>query len=147
MQDAQKLYFRLPEGAPYATESVWAEYKTDDVLVVRNSPFYAKGISCYDEVNFVDDEGLLYFHEVVKKNGHSTYRILQQTPVQRENFEANWRPLQELGCSYESKVDEGRALYSVDIPPEVNIRRAYDLLEQGEKEGVWVFEEADYGGV
>lgn len=140
-----KLFFRLPEGASYPTESVWAEYKTPELLVVLNSPFYAKGVSFLDEVHFTVEDDVPYFTEVVHKSGHSTYRILQQTEDQKESFERYWRALQDIGCTYESKIDIGKTLYSVNVPLEADIKQAYEFLEKGEKEGVWFFEEADYG--
>lgn len=140
-----KLFFRLPEGAPYATESVWAEYKTSDSFIVLNSPFYAKGVSYLDEVHFTVEDDVPYFLEIFQKGGHSTYRILQKYEDQKKIFVQNWRPLEDLGCTYESKIAADQVLYSVDVPPEADIKQVYTFLEKGEKEGVWFFEEADYG--
>lgn len=145
MSEKVKLFFRLPDDAPYATESVWSEHKTNDSLVVLNSPFYVKGISYLDEVDFTVEDGLMYFKNVLKKGGHSTYRILQRAVDQKKTFEEFWGPLEKIGCTYESKVDNDRILYSVDVPPTTDIKEAYAFLEKGEQVGAWVFEEADYG--
>jgi hypothetical protein len=40
--------------------------------------------------------------------------------------------------------DRTESLYAIDIPPTVNINEAYKVLEQGEADGVWEFEEGYY---
>jgi len=53
-----------------------------------------------------------------------------------------WKPLAALGCSYEQAT---KRLMSVDIPPTANIYQAYALLEKGEHNQMWDFEEAHCG--
>lgn len=146
MSTKVKLFIRLPEGMPHVTESVWAEYKTPESLALLNSPFYAKGMSYLDEVRFTKRDGFPYFTEVLRRGGHSTYRILQQTEIQKKSFEQYWKFLQDIGCTYESETGADRVLYSVDVPPGADIKQAYNYLEKGEKDGVWFFEEANYAG-
>ena len=50
--------------------------------------------------------------------------------------------LQEIGCTYERV---GARLVAVDVPPETDIYKAYELLDAGEKAGVWGFQEAHWG--
>jgi len=50
--------------------------------------------------------------------------------------------MERLGCTYENANSR---LLSIDVPPSVDIYKAYSLLELGEKEGVWDFEEAHCG--
>jgi hypothetical protein len=143
-QNLVKLTFNLsPDWHGSSTESVWAEPTPNGTLIIRNTPFYAKGVSFLDEVSFADEDGAAVFEDVVQKSGHSTYRILQPNKNKIERFEEFWKPIERLGCSLESKIDKN-ALYAVDVPPNVDVRSIYSLLEEGEKADVWDFEEADY---
>jgi hypothetical protein len=50
-----------------------------------------------------------------------------------------------MGCSYESaslSLSMGqRLLYSVDVPPTTDIYEVYEMLEKGENDEVWQFQE------
>ena len=56
-----------------------------------------------------------------------------------------WNTLEKSGCSYESmriKLSIGqRVLFSVDVPPSADIHEIYDVLERGENDAVWRFQE------
>jgi hypothetical protein len=58
--------------------------------------------------------------------------------------------LQALGCTYESgNMDLGSGpvvLYSVDVPPEADVNAVYDLLQDGEARGAWIFAEGHCRG-
>ena len=60
------------------------------------------------------------------------------------SFLDRWRELEFLGCSYEGSGVSERRLYSIDMPPSVPVHEAYSLLEKGEEDGVWNFEEGLY---
>jgi hypothetical protein len=62
--------------------------------------------------------------------------------VSWDEFEIAWEHLATLGCTYERATQR---LISVDVPPTTDIYRAYDLLEDGERNQVWNFEEAHCG--
>jgi hypothetical protein len=136
----RKLFFRLEEGAWHgsATESLWAEPVAGGRYRLRNSPFYAFGVSAEDIVLAQEEEGTLFFKEVSLGGGHSTYRIMKAKGLQPEDFERYWAPLRQAGCSYEE--GPGRLL-AVDVPPRADIQHVYSLLEQGEQAQVWHFEE------
>jgi hypothetical protein len=60
-------------------------------------------------------------------------------------FEEYWSALQALRCSYEGgdiKLSIGhRKLYSVDVPPSADINRIIAILELGQHDGVWMYQE------
>ena len=85
---------------------------------------------------------MLLFKEVYQRCGHSTYRIFLSENCSWDEFEMAWKPLAALGCSYEQAT---KRLMSVDIPPTANIYQAYALLEKGEHNQMWDFEEAHCG--
>src|SRR5262249_39706786 len=53
----------------------------------------------------------------------------------KEKFEQYWKPIQDLGGSFESKVDDERVLYAVDIPPEADIGSIIDKWKSGKNMG------------
>jgi|SRR5690554_3084289 len=142
-----KVVFFLGEDQwhGYETESVWAEKITDNRCRIRNTPFYAKGVSFEDVVFVQSKEGCLWFEETSIAAGHSTYRILLEKSIPEGDFAKYWRPLEKLGCSYESADSGEMTLLAVDVPPNVDIHKAYELLDYGEQAGIWGFEEGHCG--
>lgn len=132
----------------HAGEFMWASptgASADNEFELENSPFYAKDVSYKDVVKAAPSgDGRTYeFQEVIRRSGHSTYRLLIEPDSPK--FQAYWRMLEERGCTYESgpiKMNIGpRDHYSVDVPPSADIHEVYRLLEKGEHDGVWDFEE------
>ena len=136
-KDLVKIMFELEAGEwhGYSTETLWAEPVGSHRYRLRNSPFFAFGVSFEDIVFARNENGMLCFDGVSISSGRSTYRLLL-TDKGKGHFEQYWQPLARLGCTYE----EGKAL-AVDVPPNANIDEVYALFEAGEKEGVWDFDE------
>ncbi len=155
MDNLKKVTFEVNESHWHseAVENVWAEpivRGNRSVFIIRNTPFFMKNISFLDTVSVIehkDIEGALLFSSVVERSGHSTYRIL--VDPQSTEFGAYWKKLGYLECTYESSeyaMSTGiKMLYAVDVPAATDVHAVYDILEVGEKKGVWVFEEAHCG--
>lgn len=145
MNERVKITFDLnpDDQQGYRTEGVWAERVGPDEFRILNSPFFAFGVSADDIVNAKQHSGNYKFDHVVRKGGHSTYRIFLQggRTVNGEEFQSRWTAIQALGATFENANDR---LLSVDVAPNVDIVRVYDLLRQGGNEGVWAFEEGNY---
>ncbi|SOO33040.1 conserved hypothetical protein [Xanthomonas citri pv. fuscans] len=110
-----------------------------------NSPFYFYGISFGDIFAAAEKNGgELVFNEVVARGGHSTYRVRIPNGEGHDFFMKHWGPLEDLGCSYEGSDVGSQRLYAIDVPPSADIFKVYELLEQGEKGEIWVFEEGHY---
>lgn len=154
-QVKKKIYFSLdPEdwhGHP--SESLWAEKldnsPSDSVYCLLNSPFFTSGISYRDVVRAgprQDGPGL-QFIEVLDRSGHSTYMVL--VPPICPDFDEYWERLNKLGCTYESMTLDTsfgkRLLYSIDVPESSNIYDVYEILEQGERANLWIFQEGHCG--
>jgi hypothetical protein len=144
MSELSKIVIDLEADAwhGYATETVWAENLSEGVFRIRNIPFYAKEVSVGDDVltEYRDENHHLKF--VTKRGGHSTYRIFLGEEVTAEIFRKYWEPLEKIGCTYEK--GQGR-LIAVDVPPTTDIYHTYALLEEGEKDSIWEFEEGHCG--
>ena len=137
------LPLQTGEWHGYRTETVWAEKLGGNRYRIRNSPFYAFGVSA-DDVIFAnpDDEAKLVFGGVSIRGGHSTYRLMRSAQCEALTFQSYWERLASLGCSYEE--GPGRLL-AVDVPPSVDIYDVYELMERGEASGAWHFEEGHCG--
>ncbi len=142
-----KVVFDLERGeAPYETESVWAERVSEGRFRILNSPFFAFGISYEDEVEAAPCGSVFKFVRVVHRSGRSTYRIILQSEntVKGDDFIKRWEPFHKAGCTFECA---NQRYIAVDIPPSANVAELYELLERGEEQGVWVFEEGHYAGI
>jgi len=75
-------------------------------------------------------------------NGDTTYRIIPKETAPSEDLRRKWQQLERSGCTYE----QGSArLMAIDIPPKADIHEVYSILEEGEREGLWEFEEGHCG--
>jgi hypothetical protein len=142
-----KVTFQLnPEDQQgFETEGLWAERTGPNEFRILNSPFFVFGISAEDTVKAELHDGTYKFDRVVRKGGHSTYRIFLQAgrTIHDEAFRERWNAIQALGGRFENANNR---LLSVDLAPNVNVVKVYELLKQGESEGVWAFEESNYEG-
>lgn len=125
------------------TETVWAEPVGLGRFRVANSPFYVFGVSSEDVVSAREIDGQLVFQNVVSKGGHSTYRVFLHDgrTIQSPEFNKLWAPISELGATFENANDH---FVAVDIPRGKDIHAIYALLEQGELDELWSFEEGNY---
>ena len=134
-------------------ESVWAEPVSDNSVrayYIKNTPFYANSVSFLDIVTIQeskDIKGVFFLSDIVEKSGHSTYRILFDP--ENVGFESYWKKLELLGCGYESSTEgtiQGtKGFYAVDVPKETDIFEVYEVLEDGENNGIWTFDEGHVG--
>ena len=127
-------------------EILWAEpvgSKGSGVFRLMNSPYYARGVSYLDIVRAEEaPDGLgLDYAGTVEPSGHST--VWLQAPNTPE-FARHWQKLHSMGCTYEglnmSTVGGKRTLYSVDVPPEADLDEIVAILEEGDRNGAWLWQ-------
>ena len=146
-----KVVFELDPGDwhGFAAEALWGERVSDGLpprVVLMNIPSHVTGVSFLDtvrvELETLPDGNQFRFAGVTARGGHSTYMIL--APLESAQFPAYWSRLQALGCRYESGACDtsyGRQmLYAVDVPPEADIDAVVAVLENGDRDGVWIFQ-------
>jgi Domain of unknown function (DUF4265) len=137
-----KIRIALDRDAPYEAETLWARAIGDGVFIVDNVPFFAYGLSRGDRIYAQrSDDSVLEYSGVAQHSGHSTYRVFLGE-AQEVRVDEYWRQLEALGCEREIGT---RRLWAIDLSPEVDIFKAYDVFEDGEAEGVWEFEEVHVG--
>jgi hypothetical protein len=142
-----KIRFALSaedQAAGVDAENLWAAALGNRRYRIDNIPFYVYGLSLDDVVHAEEEGGILVFCEVVSRGGHSTYRVLvnDNAGVNGTNLKDLWLKLEELGCTRETAK---RQWIAIDVPPVTNILSVYKILESGEEQGVWSFEEGHCG--
>jgi len=141
-----KIFFKVipPGSKKEVTESLWAEKVSVNQYRLTNIPCFAYDVSNGDVVSTETREGMLFFEKVVLRSGHSTYRIIVVNSTPRNKLDQYLSPIFNLGCVGESMV-RGYHVVCIDVPPTVDIIKVYKLLELGENNKIWTFEEAHYG--
>lgn len=144
-----KVRFTLPpedRAHGVETESLWAKIVSEGRFRIDNIPFYVYDISLGDTVSGDPDDDRIAFCQVLKRGGHSTYRVLltDDAGFESESLAGIWPELENLGCSYEVAK---RRWIAIDVPPATDVFAVCRILEAGESSGVWTFEEGHCGHV
>jgi hypothetical protein len=124
------------------SESVWAEAQDDGTYRLKNVPFYAKGMSREDVVEAETLQGALVYRRVVRRGGHSTYRIYASSGRTAPDVVALVETLERMHCNIEPATDK---LVGVDVLPEADVYKVYAILQEAEREGIVDFQEGHCG--
>lgn len=117
-------------------ESVWAS-KQGDNYRIENIPFFACNIAYGDVVSVEEDDGRLYFNELISASGHSVVHVVL---FDRKYLDELVRLVESSGCSWEgAHVDR---YISIDVPKSVDYLSMKRLLEEGVRSGKWDYKEA-----
>ncbi len=122
---------------PVDYEGLWALPVGEGLFQIDNVPFFARGIAHGDIVSATFEQQELRFQEVVRPSGHSTLRLIIYDEKDIPSVRAL---LEELGCSIERSHIPG--LISVDVPPTVSLAVLRKILDEGEAQERWGYEEA-----
>jgi hypothetical protein len=148
-RDAIQVGIRLDRDSWHGADSegIWTRLVkplADKAIVeVDNIPFFTKGLSLGDKISIVFSHGRVRLDAIVERGGHSTYRVFLENPsIKASNM---LDTIRGMGCDWETAEFHGGELYALDIPPEVDIYKVYEILEQGQREGSWLFEEGYVG--
>ena len=122
---------------PVDYEGLWARPLGEGLFQIDNVPFFATGIAYGDIVSAMPEQQELRFQEVVRPSGHSTLRLIIYDEKEVPSVKAL---LEQLGCAIEQSHIPG--LISVDVPPAVSLAMVRQLLDEGEAQERWGYEEA-----
>jgi hypothetical protein len=59
-----------------AEEKLWIEKKNDLEYQIKNIPFFAPNLAYNDIISVENDEGELYFEDLIRASEHSTIQIV-----------------------------------------------------------------------
>lgn len=127
-----------------SSEGIWAKLVKAlpphrAIVEVRNIPAPTKILSFGDKISVVYSEGRVEFDAMIERGGHSTYRVF----AENKSFDASRMldMIKAMGCDWEMGKHRGGQLDALDVPPEANIHDVYEILDKGQREGHWLFQE------
>lgn len=105
------VYYDL-EGE-IAMESVWAS-KEGNGYRIKNIPFFAPNIAYDDLISIEDDNGELFFDDIIIESGNSTIQLI----IYNENdIEYITKKIECFGCGWEGSHLKG--CISLNIPKKI----------------------------
>jgi len=115
-----------------SSEQIWARRIDENLFEVCCIPFFAYGVALGDFVRTRDDGVKKYIiDDVVKNNGHTTYRILFRST---DEWHSTIDEIRELGCFVEVRWEKS-SLIAVDAPDAGTRARLEPFLSILEKTG------------
>jgi hypothetical protein len=143
---AVKILFYLERDEdgypPVEVESMWA-MEREDGYELDNIPFYAKGVALGDVVAAeADVDGLLVYSRVVRRGGHSTYRVFLLTPGP-DDPQTTVDHFRGQGLGVERDLP---GLLAIDVPPTVSLEVAESVLFDGVDNGRWELQDGYRAG-
>lgn len=143
-QDRVLISFIVEQNGEQFCERLHAMPLGNNLYCLDNSPFYAYGVSFGDIVYASSVDGAVMYERTETRRGHSTYRVRLPAGRGHDAFLARWDDFQKLECTFEGSAANPSRIYSIDVPPQADVYAVYALLEAGEADGVWNFEEVNY---
>jgi hypothetical protein len=143
-KDLVKIKIPLPPGDASGgdAEWVWAKPTNNNEFVLKNVPTFAKGLSYDDVITTELVDGSLVFERVLRRGGHSTYRIYGNSDRRDADVVKVARKLEEMHCEMENATNK---IIGVDVLPEADIYAVYKILDDAEKAGILEFQEGHCG--
>ncbi|MCO6512707.1 MAG: DUF4265 domain-containing protein [Aridibacter famidurans] len=139
-EELEKVLFYLPvddDGyPPYSYESLWAERIGGDAFRIDNIPFFVRELCVEDIVTALDEDGSLYFQEVVEYSQHNTVRIVV---IEKERTTQLISGLRKLGLAFEGLDNY---LFAIDVVDPEKMATLVHFLADGQEKGWWEFEES-----
>lgn len=128
-------YYDVEENL--AEETLWIEPLENNKYQIKNIPFFAPNIAYNDIITVEDDDGNLYFEELVKASEHSTIQIVIFDEQETDKILKN---IEQFGCSWEGM--ENQTILAVDVPPFVNYDILKKYLDKNLTENIFDYKEA-----
>lgn len=141
MKGHVKIFFNITsdDSEELDVESLWA-VPCEEGYRVDNIPFYVKNIALDDVVGAEEIEGYLYADRVIRPSGHSTIRLWFSS---KDKVQSTRALLKSIGC--DSEISDNDRLVAVDVPPRVKYEVVKKILDAGEEDGIWEYQEACLG--
>jgi hypothetical protein len=144
--DQVRVRFRLEREddgwPPVESEGVWAIPCGADEYRLDNVPWFARGVAYGDLVRAVADEhDVLWVESTLRWSGRYTIRVipLGDGPAQAE-CEGIIGTFLPLGVECENGLPSFK-IVALDIPPTAHLPEIKRLLNDGEADGRWGYEE------
>ncbi len=139
-----KIRFELEQDddgwPPVGGESLWATDLGHDRYRLDNTPWFVRGVTCYDVVGALppDAESMPVVSQVLEHSGHLTVRVLPLGDRGADTLAALISEFNTLGVDCEG--DQVHGLLALDIPPSTRLAPVKDHLGRGAADGRWQYE-------
>jgi Domain of unknown function (DUF4265) len=120
-----------------AEESLWIDKLDNDEYQIKNIPFFAPNISYDDIIKVENDEGILYFEEVVKTSEHSTIQVII---FKKEFADIIIENIESLKCSWEGMNNQ--KLLAIDVPDKVHYSGIKSYLDKQFEDNILDYKES-----
>lgn len=117
-------------------ESVWAS-KEDNYYRIKNIPFFAPNIAYDDLVSVEEDDGELFFDEIIEESGNSTVQVILFDEDKAEMIKNN---VENLHCGWEGS--HLKNYFSINVPKDVNYDPLRDFLQHFHTKGILDYKES-----
>ncbi|NTW42798.1 MAG: DUF4265 domain-containing protein [Cellulomonadaceae bacterium] len=127
---------------PAESEGLWAQLAGPGRFRLDNTPWFVRGVAAGDIVEAEPDEaGTLWFVDVVERSGRVVVRVIpRRDGALRGDRQAVLDAFAPLGVSGEAMASPV-SIVALDIGPDAALAPVRALLERGEAEGLWHYEE------
>lgn len=137
----KKILFKLEKDEddypPNEWESLWATEIGSGHYVIDNIPFFVRDVSCGDTVSVIENNGELFFDDVVEESLNSVLRVIAYDP---DHISELRERLLSLKC--ESELSHIPNLIAVEVPAAADLDSVLKFLDEGEKDQLWEYETA-----
>ena len=139
MHDIALVYLEEIEKE-YLTEMVKAE-KIGDYYRIASIPFFAKHLAIGDLISVDTEDGVHYFDDIIERSGNTTIRIIIKDKTNARDLLTK---VSDNGAIIHI-LTTSDILVALDIPDKLNYESIKVLLDLGQAEDIWEYEEACLG--
>ncbi|WP_162799478.1 DUF4265 domain-containing protein [Nocardioides sp. 616] len=146
MSDTVKVRFVLDRDGsgwpPAESEGLWAQPLGSERFRLDNTPWFVRGVAADDVVEAKpDDAGVLWFVRLAERGERVVVRVIPRPdgPLNGDR-QAVVDAFTPFGISGEGMATPVN-MVALDIGPEAPLASVKDLLERGEADGRWNYEE------
>lgn len=107
-----------------AEEKLWIEKIHDGNYKIKNIPFFAPNLAYDDIISIEEDEGRLYFEDLIQPSGHSTIQIVVLNTEKTNEIIEN---IEKFGCFWEGM--DNQSYLAVNILSSINYTGIKQYLE------------------
>lgn len=120
-----------------AEEKLWIQPLDNNEYQIKNIPFFAPNVAYDDKISVEEEDGYLYFYELIESSEHSTIQI-----VFLDNTKADQiiREIESLGCSWEGF--NRQEIITVDVPPDIHYKKVKEYLNNQSSGNILDYKEA-----
>ncbi len=137
----RKILFKLePDETGYPPcdwEGLWATARENGTYEIDNAPFYVRDIGLGDIVSVTEEDGELYFRQLLKASSNTTVRVFVRDASKVQEIRND---LGQIGC--DSELSDSPRMFALVIPASTHLDQVLEYLDSKATAGEIDFEES-----